>query len=168
MIKSIIFFSLGLCVAAFIYNIIYPIILEKMEEKRMSKEVKKHVNDIIQLLLNIDIPEKASLDDLKRFYDLVETWERVLNEKVIEFDKVMSVVSIKDKENLLNNINRCIHNYGCNMIEFNDSLLSCLNAENISQNTKAKICAFGKENVEKSDKTINTLRELAKHITFNK
>lgn len=134
---------------------------------KMNKQIKQNLKELKKIILETQISSKASAKELEIFYEQVETWARVLKEKQKEFDITISNLSVADKLELLMHIDRCVDNYGTNMISLNDIIIQCLDADNISPNTKLNLVAFGKKNIAKSDETINTLRELGKHIAAN-
>lgn len=137
---------------------------EKQLKKAAEQEFEKNLAALKNMILEIDLPEKASAKEVDAFYETVSLWKKILAEKSFEFDVFVSKLSRKDKEMLLVHIRKCMSIYGSIMISLNDNLIEYLNATNISSTTKANIAAFGKENIAKSDETLNVLKELAQHI----
>lgn len=137
-------------------------------KKAAEQEFRQNLVVLKNMILEINLSEKASAKEVNDFYEAVELWKKILTEKGFEFDVVISKLSKKDKEMLLTHIRKCMSIYGSIMISLNDSLIEYLNATNISSTTKATIAAFGKENIAKSDETLNVLKELAQHIAMIK
>lgn len=138
------------------------------KKQKEKKQIKQNLDELKKMILSINIPEKASKAELDTFYEQVNVWDRVINEKEMEFNVVMSQLSAADKIELVKHIDKCIGNYGRNMVKLNDTLINYLEAENILPSTKVEIVSFGRSNMAKSDETIESLKNLAGHIVLNK
>lgn len=134
------------------------------KNRKTKKEIKEHLMELKKLLLEINLNANASAKEVEEFYQQIKIWEKILAEKSFELDKVIQLWSAKDRNDLVWHIDKCINNYGDTMIALNETLLNYLDAVNISHETKVGIANFGRENVNKSNATLNVLRNLVKHI----
>lgn len=136
------------------------------KNKKLEKKLRANLVDLKNMILDIQISETASAKELEEFYAKIAAWNRVLNEKQLELFTVAKRLTSEDKLEILKHLDTCINNYSMKIIKINDVLIKCLEEETISPDTKVEIINFGKDNIAKSDQTINTLRDLAKAIAL--
>lgn len=134
------------------------------KQKHTQKETLRKLQEIKELFLRVNIPDKASYEQITNFCAHVEQWNVLLTDSLESFNVALSIWSNEDKICLFNHINKQLDLYSKNMVEFNDFLVNFLGAENISMEAKSKIATFGKSNLEHIEKNINILKNMAKHI----
>jgi len=136
-----------------------------LKRKKQKMLLDKHLKNLKQLILNVDISEKPTKEELDKFYSQIEAWSDILIERREHVVEVMKCFSVKDKLELFLHLDTCINNYGKAMIELSEALHTCLNNEKISNETKVEIATFGKDNLIKAEETLKKIQALAKSLT---
>lgn len=135
------------------------------KNRKIKKQIQQNMAEIKHTLLDITISSHASKTELDHFYTQIKIWNDVLTQRSTEFEVVIQQLDAKDKLILYKHLLSCLRNYVENMSALNKMLTECIEAVNISPETKLEIINFGKENIAIIEKTHTVLDNLITRIS---